>query len=364
MQHAAVAEGTLRLESEVGPIAAEWDALADRVGATPFVRPAWAAAWWRAFGEGEPVVATLRRGDELAAVLALGRSGHLRAAANWHTPHVDVLAADEGARQELLRALMERERCALELLLLGRETFETAERAARAARRRVVSRTVAESPFVALEGDFDAYEAALPRKRRKETRRQWRRLEDDGATFAVADGREGLDALLAEGLAVEGSGWKSEQGTAIADEPHVRAFYEEIARWAADRGWLRLAFIRVGDEAVAFDLAVAGGGVWYALKGGFDVRFRSYGPGTVLLWHTVRRAYEEGLTRMDLLGQSDPYKLDWSQGTTERLWLQAFPRTPRGSSAFAAAAARERARPVARRVRRRLAERRAAAGDA
>lgn len=361
--HAAVAEGTLRLETEIDPLAAEWDALADRAGGSPFVRPGWTAAWWRAFGRGEPVVATLRRGGELAAVLALERDGHLRTAANWHSPHVEVLAADDAARHELLLGLMRRERCAVELLLLGRGTFGAVAGAARAARWRVVSRTVAESPYVALEGDFAAYEAALPRKRRKETRRQWRRLEDEGGTLDISDGREGLDGLLAEGLAVEGSGWKSEQGTAIADDPRIKAFYEEIARWAADRGWLRLAFIRVGDEPVAFDFALVDAGVWYALKGGFDVRFRSHGPGTVLLWHTVRRAYEEGLSRMDLLGQSDPYKLDWAQGTTERLWLQAFPRTPRGSSAFAAAAARERVRPVVRRVRQRLAERRAG-GDA
>ena len=38
----------------------EWDALADRVAATPFMRPGWIAAWWRAFGSGKLEVLTAR----------------------------------------------------------------------------------------------------------------------------------------------------------------------------------------------------------------------------------------------------------------------------------------------------------------
>ena len=32
------------------PILAEWDELANRCGASVFLRPGWLAAWWRAFG--------------------------------------------------------------------------------------------------------------------------------------------------------------------------------------------------------------------------------------------------------------------------------------------------------------------------
>ena len=38
---------------EIDPrLAEEWDGLADRVGAAPWTRPGWVAAWWRAFGSG------------------------------------------------------------------------------------------------------------------------------------------------------------------------------------------------------------------------------------------------------------------------------------------------------------------------
>src|SRR5690349_376775 len=92
-------------------LAPEWDELATRVGALPYLRPGWVAAWWRAFGEGELEIHALRRGGRLAAVLPMARQGDaLRSAANVHTPASGVLAEDAGAAAELLRTLFGRAR--------------------------------------------------------------------------------------------------------------------------------------------------------------------------------------------------------------------------------------------------------------
>jgi CelD/BcsL family acetyltransferase involved in cellulose biosynthesis len=42
-----------------------WDALADRAGAAPFLRPGWIAAWWRAFGRGRLEILTAGSGGRL-----------------------------------------------------------------------------------------------------------------------------------------------------------------------------------------------------------------------------------------------------------------------------------------------------------
>src|SRR5262249_41813831 len=47
---------------DIGPLAREWEELADRVQAVPWVRPGWVAAWWRAFGKGALEVLAVRRG--------------------------------------------------------------------------------------------------------------------------------------------------------------------------------------------------------------------------------------------------------------------------------------------------------------
>lgn len=90
----------------VGAVAREW-ALADRVDAAPFPRPAWVEAWIEAFG-GRPLALVARRADgSLAGVVPLlwGSSGRA-ATANWHTPLWGPLAEDDCAGDALACALV------------------------------------------------------------------------------------------------------------------------------------------------------------------------------------------------------------------------------------------------------------------
>jgi CelD/BcsL family acetyltransferase involved in cellulose biosynthesis len=177
----------------------------------------------------------------------------------------------------------------------------------------------------------------LDRKFRKEIGRLWRRLEERGDVHvAYEDGSERLDELLADGFRLEGSGWKEEAGTAIRSDPGVERFYGEVARWAAERGWLRLAFLRLDGRALAFDMCLEYGGAFYVLKGGFDVAERKFGPGTLLTHHGIERAFERGLASYELLGQADDYKRSWTGLTRERLRFQAFPRSAAGVAEYVA----------------------------
>src|SRR5207244_3612178 len=146
---------------------------------------------------------------------------------------------------------------------------------ARTAGVKVVERTIARQPFVDVSGDWVAYEARLDRKQRKELGRVRRRIEDEGELrFEFAGDGERLDALLDEGFAIEGSGWKSTRGTAIASDPAIERFYRRVARWASDDGMLVLAFVRLGGRAIAFDMTIESAGAAYVLKGGFDPDYR------------------------------------------------------------------------------------------
>jgi CelD/BcsL family acetyltransferase involved in cellulose biosynthesis len=180
-----------------------------------------------------------------------------------------------------------------------------------------------------------------------------RRLEDEGTvTFEFADGTEGLDGLLAEGFAIEGSGWKTEAGTAIQAVPEVHRFYTEIARWAAERGWLRLAFLRLDGRAVAFDYCLEASGAYYALKGGYDVEYKRFGPGSLLTLESLKHAFESGLESYEFLGTDDAYKLQWTSTVRERVRLQVF---SRGVGGRGQDAAWRFGRPLVKRAQRRLA---------
>jgi CelD/BcsL family acetyltransferase involved in cellulose biosynthesis len=163
----------------------------------------------------------------------------------------------------------------------------------------------------------------------------------------VTGDRSRLDKCLAEAFAIERSGWKAARGTAISSRPQTQQFYTEIARWAADRDWLRMVFLRVAGRPVAFHFALEQCGVYFALKGGFDPAFHRFSPGRLLIRATLERAFERGLQRYELLGEADDYKLRWASASHERLLFQAFAPTLSGLVDWVAFA---HARPRLKRV--------------
>jgi CelD/BcsL family acetyltransferase involved in cellulose biosynthesis len=338
------------------PARGEWEALAERAGAPPFLWPGWVAAWARAFGSGALDAVEVRRRGELVAVLPMLRRGKaLRSPSNWHTPVFGPLGIDTAAREELLARLFEQPARTVELNHLGGCSPQTdaVVEAAREEGRMIVTRTVARSPFIPLEGHFEDFEGSLARNRRKALRRHRRRLGDLGELrFEVHDGRTDLEGLLEELFAVEGSGWKGRNGTAISSRANTKGFYTDVARWAAERGWLRLAFHRLDGRPIAGDFALEQGGVWYTLKAGYDEDFRALGPGALLLRDEIAHCFERGVSRIELLGHLDSFKASWTDRFSERSWIRAFSRSPAGISGWAGAAGWERARPLLRRVKR------------
>ena len=337
---------------EIDPrLAEEWDGLADRVGAAPWTRPGWVAAWWRAFGSGRLQIVETRSQDGLAAVVALARKGRRAAgAANWHSPETPLVVSGADEARELGAALFDGAR-SVTLRDVPEPALDGLRDAATERRWSVLTRPTERSPYVEIHGSFEDYLATLDRHHVKETLRRRRRLGEEGElVFSVEDGREQLDELLAEGWPVEASGWKRETGTAVDSTPETLVFYTDVARWAADRGILRLAFLRLDGRAIAFELALEEHGVYAILKGGFDVELRKFGPGGLITHDQLERAFGLGLRRYEFLGTDESYKTVWTRTAHERVVLQAFAPTPAG---LAERAAYTYGRPLARRLLRR-----------
>jgi CelD/BcsL family acetyltransferase involved in cellulose biosynthesis len=329
----------------IGP---EWDGLADRVSASPFLRPGWVAAWHDAFGDGPLEVLVARFDGAVAGVLPITtRRGVVRSPTNWHTPRFGALAQDGDAADRLAEAVRERTRRWFDFSFVP-----SADPLATALAKLDVGtldRVVMSSPYLDVEGEWDAFlERTLSKRRRGTLRRFGRRLADGGEVgFELVDEPADLTASLDEGFAIEGSGWKTEAGTAILSQPETTRFYREIAEWAAARGELRLWFLRVGGAAVAFAYCLESDGVVYELKTGFDPEFRSFGPGVLLTQERLRYCFETGARRYEFLGGDFGHKLEWTDDTHALHRIQGFRRTPGG---LVGAAAWRYGRPMARRM--------------
>jgi CelD/BcsL family acetyltransferase involved in cellulose biosynthesis len=329
----------------------EWEALAERLQAPPFFRPGWIAAWWRAFGRGRLEIRTERRTEDggLAALFPVSRGrGACASPTNWRSPEFGLLAESASAARRLCASLLGERPRRVSLAFLPPDQAELVRAEAVARGLRVIQRTLQHSPFVPVAGDWESYRQHLNKGFRDDLERTRRRLAERGAvTFEVSAASE-HELLLEEGLAVEASGWKGARGSAIRSSPPDRLFYTEVARWAAARGWLRLAFLRLDGRALAFDFSLEHAGVHYLLKTGYDPAFRELGPGRLLREHMLARAFHERLRSYELLGAAEPWKLRWTSATRPRELVQAFRTSPLGLLDWSLF---RHGRPLAKRIR-------------
>jgi hypothetical protein len=238
-----------------------------------------------------------------------------------------IIADDDESRESIAAAIVARggDRMALQFGFPGTSGLEAIRRKAEDAGYRTMLVPYLRSPFILLAGKLSEYLAGRCRSDMKELLRRRRQLERQGElTFETHDGTERLDELLAEGFEVEGSKGKRDRGTAIVSRPESLRYYSALARWAAEEGLLRLAFIRLSGRPIAFNFIMEDERSLYGIKSGYADEFRKFRPGFLALLETIQIAFEHGRRTLELLGNDEPWKRGWSHGVHERVTLLAF----------------------------------------
>jgi CelD/BcsL family acetyltransferase involved in cellulose biosynthesis len=330
----------VEVADSIAPLAAEWEALADRLRAGPFVSPHWVAAHWSCFGSGRLAIVAVRRDRCLGAVLPVARRGKtVRSVTNGQTPQFGILAEDDELSAHALAALAAHGVSRLKLSYVdGEDLLAVAVRRHAAAHGQLlVERVMLRSPYLELDGTLADYRARQKSSFKADLRRRNRRLNERGEVrLDVRDGSRELARLLAEGWELEASGWKNRVGTAVVARTETLRFYAEVAHRAAARDRLRLFFLRLDEVPIAFIFAMQQRGVLYLMKGGFDPAHGRMSPGQLLLERVIEHAFMTGLDRIELLGGDEAYKLAWTDTVHERVLLQSFERSPVRSVQWAA----------------------------
>jgi CelD/BcsL family acetyltransferase involved in cellulose biosynthesis len=350
------------LHSITADLEAQWEDLAAAAGASPFVRPGWISAWAACFRNQRPRLLGVSDANRLVAALPLVVSGRaVRSPTNWHTGDFGSLSIDDDGAASLFQALLASRAATVDLGHIDAPDLRRFQAAARASRRLPLSWVQQESPFVDTTGAWDAYVSLRDTRwlRQLERRRtQLRRLGE--LVLDIQLGDTNLEPLLEEGFRLEATGWKAESGTAVLSTAVTRRFYWEVARWAARKGLLRLAFLRLDGRAIAFDFCLEDDRRHYFIKTGFDPSLKPQAPGLILRHDMIRRAFDLSLQSYELLGGAESYKLAWTNETRTRYRALAFRRSPLGLAMWLAY---RHARPAAKRVIRAFRERGAGPGN-
>ena len=181
------------------------------------------------------------------------------------------------------------------------------------------------SPYLLFPASHDELLAGKSPQFRANLRRRRRQLERLGrVTFERVTDRAGLAAHLEEIFALERSGWKGEQHTAIAQDPGTRAFYTRFAEEAARRGYLSLFFMRVDGKPVAAHYGLTYDGIYSVPKLAYDESLQGCSPGLVLVEEAIKDGIARGLRGYDFLGTEARWKNDWSTGVRPHHWLFVF----------------------------------------
>ncbi len=134
----------------------------------------------------------------------------------------------------------------------------------------------------------------IPAKKRKELRRQWRRLEDLGALDFV-ETREGpaLREAAERFLALEMSGWKGKRGTALLCEPSLATFLRAMTRMMGREGKCRIYTLELNQRAIASAVALTCGDHAYFWKTAYDEAFAAASPGVLLTMEVTQRLLDD-----------------------------------------------------------------------
>lgn len=303
---------------------------------TLFATPEWFAIWSEAFGQGRfRIWRSSGGGVEVPHVRSWIEVAGLRvtsaySAHNFYSPRYDIMRHN-GATADLDQMMRDLDvACFTFFGVSERSALLDAFPEGRDASR--VQREVFEgSPFVDCTLDWTSYWASRGKNLRSNIGGIEKRLRDTSIEFSTLSEWKEIEPILPTIYEIEASGWKGARGSAIAQDPVTRSFYDRLVREFSERGLIRLFVLKFDGEAVAFELNTLYRGLLTGLKGGFREEHARLSPGQLLRYRFLQWAFAQpDILGYDMQGPASETKQRWATGTEMLLTLRAFRRSARG----------------------------------
>jgi len=358
----------------VEQIAGEWRRLWDESGDEEvFYRPEWAQAYLQAFEpQADVVLISAWAGERLRGILPLVRrrtvmSGlpivQLTLPANVHClrASLTVCLGEEGAT--VLKALWEAAKNLPSWHLIDvanvveGSAMDRLAALAQANGYHTARKRTSQTLYLPIEASAAAstsdksgaqppWLAGTRPKFRSHLRRAKRQLEEQG-TLELKHYREADPEALKKFYALEASGWKGAEGTAIKCDPHTRQFYDAIAQAAARDGYLSLDFLELNGKPIAGHFGFNLRGRYFLAKAGYDESFRRHGPGQLLVNEILSQTPQRGLHEFDFVGPATWDESRWASARRTNYRIFIFRKNLYGALLYAARiAARDAARKL------------------
>lgn len=271
-----------------------WAALAARaLEPNPFFEPGFVTAAAERMATPDVALLVAREGERWLACVPVARAGR-----RWRVPAREAWTHDhaflgtplldgerpEAAARALLRVAARDRRATVLVLPQARADGPVAAELRRAAARRgarVLEVDRQERAALDRRPEEDYLQTTLKPHRRRELQRLGRRLEAELGELEVAD-RAGDPAAVERFLALEASGWKGREATALAADAGHAAFFRELCARYAAAGRLQLLELRAGGRPVAMKCNLLAADGIFCFKIAFDEELAAFSPGVQL----------------------------------------------------------------------------------
>jgi hypothetical protein len=133
---------------------------------------------------------------------------------------------------------------------------------------------------------------AFSGRRRKDMRSQARRLAEQGKIeFTELLEESDVEQWVTDFLRLEASGWKGNEGSAIASKKEDHEFFMVLAREGFRRGQLRMLSLKLNGQPIALTFDLTTGRAVFALKIAYDEEYARFSPGVLLEMDNVQRLH-------------------------------------------------------------------------
>ena len=168
-------------------------------------------------------------------------------------------------------------------------------------------------PYLPIDGDAAHHLKKLSGHVRRVLRRRSEQAESEGFKVRMIEHPEQEPGLLETMIALESKKHlRSEYPPFLAGIPDVfQALFDSLG----PRGWLYVALLERGTEAIAFQFGFRCGDKLWDYNKAYDSAYSRIAPGTLLLPPLIDYCFQHGYREYDFLRGEEPYKLVWSTGS-------------------------------------------------
>lgn len=129
----------------------------------------------------------------------------------------------------------------------------------------------------------DYFTASMPGKKRKELRRQHKRLSEEGTLrFHRRCDDDRIDQWCDEFLSLEQAGWKGREGSALACSPDTASLFRAAMQGGAARGRVERLSLSLDGKPIAMLVNFLAAPGSFSFKTAFDENYARFSPGVLL----------------------------------------------------------------------------------